>query len=288
MPNVYNLGSINMDQIVRLGHFPQPGETITGALLGTNLGGKGLNVSVALQRAGAAPVHIGAVGAGDAEVAAALLGFGIDPAHIAESDHPSGCAYVFLDQGGENSIVVCPGANTAIDPAHVAQALGGAAPGDWLCLQNETNAQAEAAALAQDMGMKVAYMAAPFDPETIMALMGRIDLLALNETEAAQLEAHAGKKVTELGIGQVLVTLGAAGAMFNDQGQEHRVAGRSVPVVDTTAAGDTFFGYFLAELLRSDDPVAALALANAAASLTVQTEGAAVAIPTRAAVLAER
>jgi ribokinase len=287
MANVFNLGSINMDQIVRLPHFPAPGETINGDVLGANLGGKGLNVTVALKRAGCTPVHIGAIGSDDAEMKDALARFEIDLGQIRQSDHPSGTAYVFLDQSGENSIIVCPGANTAIDVAHVEEALSAAQAGDWLTLQNETNAQAEAAKLAKAKGMHIAYMAAPFEAEKIVELTGLIDLLALNETEAAQLEAFAGKPVTELGIEKVLITLGAKGAKLIDQCQEHLIEGRVVNVVDTTAAGDTFFGYFMAEYLRSDDPLRSLSLANVAASLTVQTEGAAVAIPQLADVVTE-
>lgn len=279
MPKIFNLGSINMDHIVRLGHFPAPGETISGAKIGTALGGKGLNVSVALTRAGLRPVHIGAIGTGDAEMVQALEAFDIDMTHIAQSDQPSGCAYVFLDQLGENSIVVCPGANDAIEIAHIRAALTGADAEDWLVLQNETNGLAEAAQIAQEKGMKVAYMAAPFDAAKIVDLLGRIDLVALNETEARQLEEHAGKPIAELGIAQVLITLGSKGAKLTDRGQDFAVPGRLVSVTDTTAAGDTFFGYFLAQYIRSDDPEGSLNLANIAASLSVQSTGAAVSIP---------
>ena len=286
MTKVFNLGSINMDQIVRVGHFPQPGETISGTNVGTNLGGKGLNVSVALARAGVAPIHIGAIGADDEKVAQALSAFEIDTAQIKPSSFPGGSAFVFLDQTGENSIVVCPGANQEIDPKNIEEALSTAQPGDWLTLQNETNAQIEAAKMAKARGMKVAYMAAPFDAEKIAALEGLVDLLAVNETEAAQLEAFSGKPITDLGFPAILVTLGAKGAKFTSQGQEHRVQGREVEVVDTTAAGDTFFGYFLAEFLRTNDPVQSLQLANIAASLAVQSEGAASSIPRLRDVLA--
>lgn len=280
MPKVFNLGSINMDQIVRLGHFPAPGETISGELVGTALGGKGLNVSVALARAAMAPVHIGAIGAGDQAMIAALNHFEVDQTHIARVSVPSGSAYVFLDTSGENSIVVCAGSNNAITSGHIQAALQDAQAGDWFCLQNETNAQAEAAEMARAKGMKVAYMAAPFDAGKIVELTGKIDLLALNETEARQLEEHAGQPIDQLGIDQVLVTLGSKGATFRKGAQVYSVQGRSVEVVDTTAAGDTFFGFFLAEYLRSDDPDQSLKLANTAASITVQTEGAAQAIPT--------
>ena len=279
MTKVYNLGSINMDQIVRVGHFPAAGETISGTLSGTALGGKGLNVSVALSQAEMKPVHIGAIGADDAQIEQALDQFGVDASKIARVDLPSGSAYVFVDASGENSIVVCPGSNNAITETQIQDALAEAESGDWLCLQNETNAQAEAAKIARSKGMKVAYMAAPFDASKIVDLLGDVDLLALNETEARQLAEHAGKPLEDLGIDQILITLGAKGAQFTKSGATFKIGGRIVNVVDTTAAGDTFFGFFLAEYLRTSDPERSLSVANTAASITVQTEGAALSIP---------
>jgi len=178
MSRVYNLGSINLDRTINVSHFPKPGETIDGKVFEDSLGGKGLNVSVALQKAGQSVVHIGAVNHNDKSLSDMLDRFEIDQTFVEKSDHPSGQAYIFLDKEAENSIVVCGGANLAISHDHINQALKNGSKDDWLVLQNETNGQAKAVEIALGKKMKVALVAAPFNAEMVIELLDKIDLLA--------------------------------------------------------------------------------------------------------------
>jgi ribokinase len=233
MARVYNLGSINLDRTINVSHFPKPGETIDGKVFEDSLGGKGLNVSVALQKAGQSVVHIGAVNHNDKSLSDMLDRFEIDQTFVEQSDHPSGQAYIFLDKEAENSIVVCGGANIAISHDHINQALENGSKDDWLVLQNETNGQAKAVEIALGKKMKVA----------------------------------------------LVVTKGAAGAVLITPNQTFKVDGKKVVPRDTTGAGDTFFGYFLACWIAKETPQICLELANAAAALAVQKNGAANSVP---------
>ncbi|UXX81894.1 ribokinase [Roseovarius pelagicus] len=274
---VYNLGSINADRFYRVPHLPQPGETLAAAAHFSGLGGKGANQSVAAALAGAEVVHIGAVGADGGWMVDLLNGYGVGTRHIAVKPAPSGHAIITVDDQGENAIVLYPGANRTVEEEQVTKALAEAGRGDWLMMQNETNCQVEAALSARERGAKVAYSAAPFDPEAVRAVTPLIDLLILNEVEAAQLETGAQGMSTL----RTIITKGAAGAVFLEQGKAPvEVPAFAVPVVDTTGAGDTFAGYTVAALAQGMDVPQALRQASAAAALMVQRKGTAEAIPT--------
>ncbi len=279
MPIVFNLGSINLDRTIRVSHFPQPGETIEGSIFEDSLGGKGTNISVALQRAGQSLVHIGALHRNDVVLKGFLDQFGIDKSYVEKSDQPSGQAYIFLDQNAENSIVVCGGANLAISQNHIEQALSTAVEGDWLVMQNETNGQKFAIDLARKKRMKIALVAAPFSSEQVMGFLDEIDLLALNETEAQELEKAFDTSVQNIRGPSLLVTKGSSGATLMTREQQYSVSGKTVTPRDTTGAGDTFFGYFLASLICGKDEQESLEIGNAAAALAVQEYGAANSIP---------
>ena len=282
---VYNLGSINIDHVYTMAAFPRPGQTLSADSMVTNLGGKGLNISVALSKAGADVRHIGAVGAEDAQVQSLLAPFDLDLSRVALLAQPTGHAIIYLDQERENQIVIYPGANGAIERAHVAAALADAGPEDWLVLQNETNANDIGLAIAREKGMKVALVAAPFDA-SMPALMEKVDLVSVNEEELRDFEAATGSSFRDRTDMAFLVTYGAEGAEFVAGGETHRVKAHKVTVADTTGAGDTFFGGFMAQYANGASVEDALTFASAMAALQVQSMGAAVAIPDRAEVLA--
>lgn len=276
---VWTLGSINIDLIYRLDHLPRPGETIAARDHARGLGGKGANQSVAAARAGARVRHIGAMGTGDDWVIDALREAGVDTAHVARLEgQATGHALILLDAGGENSIVIHPGANRVLRPEPVEMAAG-----ETLMIQNETNLQAETAEAARAQGVRVIYSAAPFDVEAIRAILPHTDILAMNEHEAAQTFAALGEALPVAGL---LITRGAAGAEYRDlrSGQVHHVAAPKVSPVDTTGAGDCFAGWFVAGLDAGLDVPQALRRAAAAAAIQVTREGAAGAMPTRAEV----
>ncbi|MEM9974581.1 MAG: ribokinase [Pseudomonadota bacterium] len=287
---VWNLGSINVDHFYRVPHLPVPGETLAAAGYAVGLGGKGANQSVAAARAGARVEHIGGVGPGADWVLERLQSYGVGTGHVAVGEAPTGHAVINVAEDGENAIVILPGANGAIAAEQVASALGAAAPGDVLLLQNETVGQNEAAAMAQAKGLRVFYSAAPFSADAVRAVMAHVDVLLLNAVEAAQLEESLGHSVEDIGVETVVITKGADGAEWLGT-RRFFVPGHTVDAVDTTGAGDTFAGDLAAALAEGLAPEEAMARAGAAAALKVTRPGTADAIPAAdevAAFLAER
>lgn len=278
---IYNLGSINIDHVYRVPHLPAAGETLSALGYAQGLGGKGANQSVAAARAGACVFHIGAVGPGSDWVLAELAGYGVDLRHVTVGAEPTGHAIINVDPAAENSIVIYPGANRVLSGDMVGAALSGAGAGDTLLVQNETSAQAEAAALAAARGMRVIYSAAPFDIAAVRAVLPQVSLLVMNEGEAAQLRAAEGA----LPPLDCLITKGAQGAEWISAGAEPLfMPAFKVTPVDTTGAGDTFIGTLAAALDLGLPREAAMRRAAAASALQVTRQGAAQAIPTAAEV----
>lgn len=277
---IYNLGSINADIFYRVPHLPMAGETLSAVSMDRGLGGKGANMSVAAARAAGRVVHIGAVGDDGRWAKDRLTEFGVDTRFIHVSG-VTGHAIINVDESGENSIVLLAGANHEITVEMIGSALSEASVGDVLLMQNETNAQLGAARMAKDLGLRVAYAAAPFEVGAVRAVLPYLDYLFVNEVEAEQLADAFGKSVYDLGVENVIVTLGAAGSLWYNQSlnQEKRFDAVPVEAVDTTGAGDTFTGYVLAGLDRGMTMEQAVALATKAAALMVTRFGTSDVIP---------
>ncbi|MEO1494312.1 MAG: PfkB family carbohydrate kinase, partial [Pseudomonadota bacterium] len=207
---------------------------------------------------------------------------GIDVSGLLTVNAATGHAMILVDRAGENVIVIHAGANRALTDQQIDDAIGGASKGDWLLLQNETNLVPEAARAARKAGLKVAYAAAPFDAATASEMLGHVDLLVVNEVEAAQLSDHLAQPLDSIDVPGLLITKGAEGAMYLTADGTVAVEAFDVTPVDTTGAGDTFLGVFLAGLDADTPPQSALTLAAAAAALQVTRPGAADAIPTSA------
>jgi len=277
-PVIYNLGSLNLDRVFRVPHMVAPGETLAASSLATYPGGKGANQSVALARAGARVVHIGRIGTDGKMLCERLAAEGVDVRHVVEmSDTPSGQAIILVDDQGQNSIVILAGANGAITAADVAAALADAPAGSWLLAQNETSCVGDAMRLAKQRGLKVVFNPAPADERVRGYPVELVDLWCLNETEHHLLHDLLPRK---LGADQeVLLTRGAGGAaLWRADGELHLPA-EPVEVVDTTAAGDTFLGYYLAGLVAGQSPPARLERAIRAAAICVTRPGAMDSIP---------
>ncbi|MDH3666824.1 MAG: ribokinase [Paracoccaceae bacterium] len=284
--SIFNLGSINIDHVYRVTALPGPGETVSDKGYASGLGGKGVNQSLAAAAAGARVLHIGATGADGRWIAERLRQAGIGTDHLAEIDGATGHAVVCVDDAGENQIVIHGGANRALTEAQIADALRTANEGDWFLAQNETNLVASGFAMARAAGLRKAYSAAPFDPEMTAQLVDNVDLLAVNQIEAAQLADHLGVAPECLPVPELLITMGAQGARYQAGGEVHQVAAFAVETMDTTGAGDTFLGAFLAARDQGEAPHAALRRAAAMAAIQVTRTGAADAIPTGAEVRA--
>lgn len=296
---VYNFGSINIDYVYRVKRFVQPGETLASDSLETVLGGKGANQSVALARAGATVTHLGRVSQSDQWAIDALDESGVGVSYVECVDEPSGHAIIQVDAHGENAIVLHGGANQSFDAKSLASLLKGARSGDWLLLQNECNALADAFAIAQEKQLNIAFNPAPMSESVVSLPLEQCQVLILNELEAVQL-ANLG----ESGVGEhteanaelhdvlqnrfpdclIVLTLGSKGALLLQGGQRIQVDAAQVDVVDSTGAGDTFVGYFLSGLIDKLEPVQALERACAAGALAVTVAGATPSIPSRTTV----
>ncbi len=276
---IWNLGSINADLVYDVPHLPGPGETLAAEAFSRGLGGKGANMSVAAARAAGRVVHIGAVGVDGRWAVERLLEYGVDTRFIAQVDAPTGHAIIAVDPSGENLIVILGGANRAVPMDLVGRALTEAVPGDIFLTQNETNAQAEAAKMAHDLGLHVAYAAAPFDAAAVQAVLPMLDLLVLNEVEAAQLQEATGLAPETLSVADVIVTLGSKGCRWHGADGTRDFPAIPVTPVDTTGAGDTFTGYVIAGLDRGLPMPQAIAQATRAAAIMVMRHGTADVIP---------
>lgn len=282
---IINLGSLNIDRVLRVAHIARPGETIASTSLTESAGGKGANQSVALARAGARVAHLGRIGADGAWLRDKLAAEGIDTRHVRTCDSPTGQAIIQVDEAGQNAIVVVAGANALITPDDVDRALRDVEDAEWLVVQNETSAIEYAIHRAKKRRLRVAMNPAPFDARVRQYPLELVDLLCVNESEAAALTGETepavvlGVLAQEFPDCQLLLTLGPRGAMHHAAGQTIDQAGLRVDVVDTTAAGDTFFGYYLAAYSGGSPPAVALQTAIRAAALCVTRPGAIDSIP---------
>ncbi len=278
---VFNLGSINADLFYRVPHLLAPGETLATTKHSRGLGGKGANMSVAIARAAARAVHIGAVGSDGRWAVERLLEYGVDTRSIVELDTVTGHAVIMVDDQGENAILIHPGANRALTETHIASALGAASEEDFFLFQNETSGQVEGATLASARGMRVVYAAAPFDAKAVEAVLPMLDILVVNAVEAQQLTDELGVALADLPVRDVIVTLGGDGCRWinTDEGTEQTFPAIPVTAVDTTGAGDTFTGFLVAALDRGLPMEQAISLGQQAGAIMVTRQGTADVIP---------
>ena len=283
---IVNLGSLNVDHVYRVDHFLLPGETKASMSLTENAGGKGLNQSVAASRTGVEVYHAGYYGTGSGILIDALTRAGVKLDLMEEKDMPNGHAIIQVDDAGQNCILLYGGTNVCLTEAYVDSVLDACTPDDILLLQNETNLIPYIIEAAAKRGIPTAMNAAPMDEGVKAYPIDKLRYLIVNEIEGAALAGGADFEETMANLiaaypnTGILLTLGSAGAWFHDGDRDIRMGCAKVPkVVDTTAAGDTFLGYFLAGMLDKLDPAQALKRATYASALTIQKEGAADSIP---------
>ncbi|WP_434668280.1 ribokinase [Aeromonas sp. NJAU223] len=292
------LGSVNADHVLRVPHFPRPGETLTGHGYKIVPGGKGANQAVAAARLGADVSFIARVG-DDAIGRQMRDGFakdGIDVSAV-ELDQtlPTGIAIIYVSDEGENSIGISAEANGALSPAMVREHETLIAAAHTLLLQLEVPLESvlEAARLARAHGTRVVLNPAPARPLSA-ELLALVDLITPNQTEAELLTGikvkdeasarEAALRFHQMGIADVMITLGSQGVYCSNEARQMLVPGFRVEAVDTTAAGDTFNGALLAAELAGDDFTAAVRFAHGAAALSVTRLGAQSSIPAKAEV----
>lgn len=292
------LGSVNADHVLRVPHFPRPGETLAGHSYRVVPGGKGANQAVAAARLGAAVSFIARIGA-DAIGREMRDGFardGIDVSAVEQDERlPTGIAIIYVSDEGENSIGLSAEANGALDTAMVRRHKALIAGAHTLLLQLEVplDSVLEAARLARAHGTRVVLNPAPARPLPA-ELLALVDLITPNQTEAELLTgvkvsdqasaAQAAARFHQMGIAEVMITLGSQGVYCSKGTQQQLIPGFRVEAVDTTAAGDTFNGALLAAGLAGADFQQAVRFAHGAAALSVTRLGAQSAIPLKAEV----
>jgi ribokinase len=290
------IGSLNLDLVARVARMPRPGETVLALGYAEHAGGKGANQAVAAARAGARVAMVGRVGRDDAgaRLRDGLAGEGIDVAEVRSSDAPTGRALIEVDEHGQNRIVVVAGANHAWRGDRSPD--GVLAEAGLIVLQREIPdvVVAEAVRRARAAGVRVVLNLAPAGPVGADVLSA-VDVLVVNESEAAEVAGGAEREVERdpLGAarrladrvrGDVVVTLGADGAVHAGRSGEGRVDGFEIDAVDTTGAGDAFVGALAARLDDGDDMAEAVRFACAAGAEAATREGAQPSLPPREAI----
>ena len=281
-------GSLNIDYVYTVEHFVSKGETISSANMERNIGGKGLNQSVALARAGAEVYHAGQVGSDGVFLTEFLKENGVDTTYIKTINSPSGHAIIQVDSTGDNCIIIHGGANTCISTDYIDSVLSNFTGGDVLLMQNEINNGAYLLRKAKECGLITVL-----NPSPITGLdlpLELVDIFVLNETEAEGLFATDGMDIIDsmrshYPNAKFVMTLGEKGSVYIDADDVVKVDAVATDVVDTTAAGDTFTGYFLTRLFAGDIPKVAMEIAARASSITISKKGAAKTIPHHSKVL---
>lgn len=283
---IFTIGSINIDHVYQVEDISRPGETIHTKSYSQFCGGKGLNQSVAAARAGAKVAHAGCVGEDGQWLVSLLAEEGVDVSLIETKSFSTGHAIIQVSSEGENSIFIYGGANQCLDQESLRRCFGQATQPAYLLLQNETNVVAEAMRMAHARNIPIAYNPAPMDDDLWSKFpMEFVSILFVNEIEGATMAGTEDVEDILNNIGEKLpaaslvLTKGPQGATFRQGGDTFSVPGHAVDVVDTTAAGDTFVGYCLAELSLGRDLRSAIFTANKAAAMCVTRPGAAPSIP---------
>lgn len=284
-------GSLNIDYTYKVDHFVKKGETLSAESLQVFCGGKGLNQSIALAKAGVDTCHAGAVGEDGVFLLEELQKAKVDTGCVAvRQDVRTGNAIIQNDREGDNCILLYGGANQAITKEQVDTVLEHFVSGDFLMLQNEINEIPYIMEQAHRKGMKIVLNPSPMNEKIFRLPLETVDYFLLNEVEAGQILGETAEKGTDgAGLARalldkfpkaaVVLTMGGDGAVYMDSKETIIQPVYKVHTVDTTAAGDTFTGYFIGGLLRGDSVRKAMDMASRAAAIAVTRQGAAPSIP---------
>jgi ribokinase len=295
MSKIIVIGSSNTDMVVKTHQFPAPGETILGGEFFMFSGGKGANQAVASARTGGDVLFICKTG-DDIFGRSAITVFqqeGINTKHISiDPEKASGVALIIVDANGENEIVVAPGANDTLSESDIKSAENEIRSAEIILMQLEVPVKTVlfAAQLASQHHKKVILNPAPA-VKLPTELFKHLFLLTPNETEAEILTgikvtdqlsaAEAAGKLLELGVLNVIITMGSAGAYFRNKETEMKIPAPIVKAVDSTAAGDVFNGVLATEITLGNDWKTAITTACKAASISVTRMGAQASMPYR-------
>lgn len=289
------LGSLNIDRVYGVDAFVNEGETISALSYNEFPGGKGLNQTIALARAGAQVYHAGKIGPDGIWLKDLLESEHVDVSNVIQGNRNTGHAVIQVNSLGKNCIIVTPGANGSLTQADVDAALDVLSPGDLMLVQNETSCVSYAIQKASKLRIKVVLNPSPITPKLLEYPLELVDYLILNETEALMLTAGKSEKADGEELlklvsarypkAAIILTLGEKGSLAWCDGTVYRQQGYHVTAVDTTAAGDTYCGFLLADLMAGKSMPEAMDFASRAAALAVTRHGAVPSIPLREEVL---
>lgn len=284
---ILNFGSLNLDYVYQVEHFVQPGETLAALKQKIGPGGKGLNQSMAMARAGAEVWHAGCVGIGGERLERLLRENQVHTEYLRMTEEIQGNTVIQVNAAGENCILLYGGSNRAITPEQIAETIGNFEAGDCLVLQNEVSCLKEMVETAAEKGLRIVLNPSPFE-ENLRALnYHNLSWLLVNEIEAEQLTGESEPdKVwdyihTAYPKMNVVMTMGSQGAWCFTSEEKIFQPAFPVKAVDTTAAGDTFTGYFLQGVTAGKSLRECMRQAAAAAALSVTRAGASDSIPYR-------
>ena len=286
---VLNFGSLNIDYVYSVDHIVKRGETISSDTLNVFCGGKGLNQSIALSKAGAEVYHAGVIGEDGAFLEEILRASGVHTRFVQmKADTRTGNAIIQKDRNGDNCILLYGGSNRAVTPGMADEVLDHFEAGDMLVLQNEISELSYLMEQAHKRGMVIALNPSPMDEELLKAPLQYVKYFILNEIEAKALtngveedNAMLEAMLKKFPNAEIILTLGERGSVYAKGDVRVEQGIYKVTVTDTTAAGDTFTGYYLASIIQGLSVEEALNMAAKASAIAVSRKGAAPSIPQR-------
>ena len=282
---VLNYGSLNVDNVYSLHHIVQAGETILSGEMNIYAGGKGLNQSIALSKAGVPVYHAGIIGSDGDILLETCRQYGVDTTFIKKLNVKGGHTIIQVDEKGQNCIILYGGTNQMQTKEYIDQVLSAFSEGDYLVLQNEVNLLDYLIDRAYEKGMKIILNPSPYDERLDACDLKKVSLFLLNEVEGEQVTGSSdpdeilSKLAEQFPEATFVLTLGSKGAVYYDGSQKVFQDIFKVKAVDTTAAGDTFSGYFIAGLIAGMEIPDILRMAAKASSIAVSRPGAAPSIP---------
>ncbi len=288
---VLNFGSLNLDYVYSVDHMVMPGETLASGGMNTFCGGKGLNQSIALAKAGVPVYHAGMIGEEGGALLDACKEGGVKTDFIKTIPGKSGHTIIQVDKDGQNCILLFGGANRSITKEFVDEVLSHFEEGDILLLQNEVNLLDYIINKAYEIGMVIILNPSPYNNALDVCEFQKVSMFLLNEIEGGQVTGETEtekilEKLKELyPETKVVLTLGGEGSIYQYKEEQYRQGIYKVKAVDTTAAGDTFTGYFISSVIDGMSVPEGLDLAAKASAIAVSREGATASIPFREEVL---
>ncbi len=282
---ILNFGSINKDLVYKVEDFVKPGETISSKDYGLYLGGKGLNQSVAISKSGSEVYHAGCVNKSDHSIISDLKKWGVNTEYINKIDEATGHAIIQINHNGENSIIIHGGANNCVEGNQIDKVLSNFNEGDYILLQNEINNVNEIIEKAHNKGLIIFFNPAPYSIQINNYSLEKVNTLIYNETEGKGL-SH---KTDEMKIIDTLsnkypntrhiLTLGERGSIYSFNNKTIKIKAEVVKTVDTTAAGDTYIGYYISNISKGVSIEKSMKNASKAAAIATTTVGGAKSIP---------